>query len=78
MPFFLLSRIGLTISLPLLRISEAVHCNRSRSALQPSTQCTASLHAVYGIRPRKYGHPSTQVRTSEIDFLTEQRLKICR
>ena len=78
MPFFLLSRIGLTISLPLLPISEAVYCNRSRSALQPSTQCTASLHAVYCIRPRKYVHPSTQVRTSEIDFLTERRLKICR
>ena len=64
--------------MPLLPISEAVHCNRSRSALQPSTQCTASLHAAYCIRPRKYVQPSTQVRTSEIGFLTEQRLKICR
>ena len=49
------------------------------SALQPSTQCTASLHAVYCIRPRKYSatlhastcnpprkyvHPSLQVRAS--------------
>ena len=39
---FLLSRTGLTISVSLLPISDAVHCNRSCSALHPSLQCTAS------------------------------------
>ena len=48
------------------------------SALQPLPQCTATLHAVHCIPPRSVLHPSTQVRTSEIDFLTERRLKICR
>ena len=37
---FLLSRIGLTISVPVFSISDAVHCNRPRSALQPFLQCT--------------------------------------
>ena len=64
MPFFLLSKIGLAISMPLLPISEAVHCNRSRSALQPSTQCTATVHAVHCIPPRSVLHPSTQVRAT--------------
>ena len=44
---FLLSRIGLTISVPVFSISDAVHCNRPRSALQPSLQCTASVLAVH-------------------------------
>ena len=35
-------------------LSDAVHCNRPRSALQPSPQCTASALAVHCIRPRKY------------------------
>ena len=43
----LLSRIGLAISVPVLPISDAVHCKRSRSALQPSPQCTASVLAVH-------------------------------
>ena len=43
----LLSRIGLAISVPILPVSDAVHCNRSRSALQPSPQCTASVLAVH-------------------------------
>ena len=38
---FLLSRIGLAISVPVLPISDAVHCNRSRSALHPSSQVLA-------------------------------------
>ena len=42
---FLLSRIGLAISVPVLPISDAVHCNRPRSALQPPLQCTASVLA---------------------------------
>ena len=65
----LLSRIGLAISVPVLSISDAVHCNRSRSALQPPLQCTASSTLVLAtfpastcIGPRKYVHPSLQVR----------------
>ena len=43
----LLSRIGLMISVSVLPISDAVHCNRSRSALHPSLQCTASFIALH-------------------------------
>ena len=46
---FLLSRIGLTISVSLLPISDAVHCNLPCSALQPLLQCTASVLAVHCI-----------------------------
>ena len=67
----LLSRIGLAISVPVLPISDAVHCNRSRSALQPPLQCTASVLAVHCILHAstsnlspKYVHPSPQVRAS--------------
>ena len=67
----LLSRIGLKVSVPVLPISDAVHCNRSRSALQPPLQCTASSTQVLAtfpastcIRPCKYVHPSPQVRAS--------------
>ena len=52
-------------------ISDAVHCNRSRSALQPPLQCTASVLAVHCILhartshlSRKYVRPSLQVRAS--------------
>ena len=48
----LLSRIGLAISVPLLPISDAVHCNPSCSALQPFLQCTASALAVHCISSR--------------------------
>ena len=44
-----LSRIGLAFSVPVFSISDAVHCNRSRSALQPPLQCTASVLAVHCI-----------------------------
>ena len=50
-----------TISVPVLPISDAVHCNRPRSALHPSSQCTASVPAVHCIRPRKYLQPFPQV-----------------
>ena len=43
----LLSRIGLAISVPVLSISDAVHCNPSRSALHPPLQCTASLPGMH-------------------------------
>ena len=49
----LLSRIGLMISVSVLPISDAVHCNRSRSALQPLPQCTASVLAVHCIFSHK-------------------------
>ena len=42
---FLLSRIGLTISVPAFPLSDAVHCNRPRSALHPSLQVRASVLA---------------------------------
>ena len=45
----ILYRIGLAISVPVLPISDAVHCNRSCSALQPPLQCTASVLAVHCI-----------------------------
>ena len=64
----LLSRIGLAISVPLLPVSDAVHCNRSRSALHPSLQCTASSTLILAIfpastciRPCKYVRPPLQV-----------------
>ena len=53
----LLSRIGLAISVPVLPISDAVHCNRSRSALQPSPQCTASARTYLVYFKRKYMRP---------------------
>ena len=71
---FLLSRTGLTISVSLLPVSDAVQCNRPCSAVQPSLQCTASVLAVHCIRPcsalypphtcnlsRKYLQPSLHV-----------------
>ena len=67
-PPFLSSRIGLTISAPVLPLSDAKHCSRSRKRLQPPLQsiatvpanvCGKSLHlasvpASTCIRPRKY------------------------
>ena len=46
---FLLSRTGLTISVSLLPVSDAVQCNRPCSAVQPLLQCTASVLAVHCI-----------------------------
>ena len=72
---FLLSRIGLAISVPVLPISDAVHCNRSCSALQPSPQCTASVLAVHCIlhanicnRPRRYLREKHHVGKVRIHF----------
>ena len=48
----LLSRIGLAISVPLLPISDAVHCNPSCSALHPLPQCSASALAVHCLSSR--------------------------
>ena len=58
---FLLSRIGLAISVSVFPISDAVHCNPSCSALRPPLQCTASALAVHCIRPRTYLQPSSHV-----------------
>ena len=79
-PSFLLSRTGLAIPVPFLPISDAKHCSRSRKRLQPPLQsfatvpanvCGKSLHLASVLastcnRPRKYVHPSLQVRASEI------------
>ena len=54
---YLLSRIGLAISVPVLPISDAVHCNRPRSALQPPPQCTASARTYLVYFKRKYMRP---------------------
>ena len=53
----LLSRIGLMISVSVLPISDAVHCNLPRSALQPLPQCTATVLAVHCLFSRKYVQP---------------------
>ena len=58
---FLLSRIGLTISVPVLPISDAVHCNPSCSALHPSPHVLASVLARTCNRPRTYLQPSSHV-----------------
>ena len=74
----ILYRIGLAISVPVLPISDAVHCNRSCSALQPPLQCTASVLAVHCILQastsnlsRKYVHPSPQVRATVLASTSE-------
>ena len=50
---FLLFRIGLTISVPVLSISHAKLCNRQRKALHPPTQSFATANAKLCIRQRK-------------------------
>ena len=50
---FLLFRIGLTISVPVLSISHAKLCIRQRKALQPPTQSFASTNAKHCICQRK-------------------------
>ena len=50
---FLLFRIGLTISVPVLSISHAKLCIRQRKALHPPTQSFASANAKHCIRQRK-------------------------
>ena len=67
-PSFLSSRIGLTISAPVLPLSDAKHCNRSRKRLREKLHL-ASVPANTCNRPRKYVHPSLQVRASEIGFI---------
>ena len=83
-PPFLSSRTGLTISSPVLPLSDANVCNRSRKRLQPPLQtfatapanvCGKSLHlasvpASTCNRPRKYVQPSLQVRASEIGLIS--------
>ena len=50
---FLLFRIGLTISVPVLSISHAKLCIRQRKALHPPTQSIATAHAKLCICQRK-------------------------
>ena len=57
---FLLFRIGLTISVPVLSISHAKLCIRQRKALHPPTQSFASANAKHCNCPRKALHLPTQ------------------
>ena len=50
---FLLFRIGLTISVPVLSISHAKLCIRQRKALHPPTQSIATANAKHCICQRK-------------------------
>ena len=50
---FLLFRLGLTISVPVLSISHAKLCIRQRKALHPPTQSIATAHAKLCICQRK-------------------------
>ena len=59
---FLLSRTGLTISVSLLPVSDAVQCNRPCSAVQPSLQCSASVLAVHCICPLQSPRPLAYCR----------------
>ena len=68
---FLLSRIGLAISVSVLPVSDAVHCNRSRSALHPSLQCTASVLAVHCICPCS----ALPLFTANVCILSRKRLQ---
>ena len=43
--------------MPVLPISDAVHCNRPRSALHPPLQCTASARTYLVYFKRKYMRP---------------------
>ena len=61
---YLSSKIGLVISLSLLPVSDAVHCNRLCSALHPSLQCTASFPANVCIPGCKRYHPGLQTLSS--------------
>ena len=56
---FLLFRIGLTISVPVLSISHAKLCIRQRKALQLPTQSFASANAKHCISQRKALHNLT-------------------
>ena len=57
---FLLFRIGLTISVPVLSISHAKLCIRQRKALHPPTQSFATANAKHCICQRKALHLPTQ------------------
>ena len=57
---FLLFRIGLTISVPVLSISHAKLCIHQRKALQSPTQSFATANAKLCIRQRKALHLPTQ------------------
>ena len=70
---FLLSRIGLAISVPVFPISDAVHCNPSCSALHPPLQCTASVLAVHCNRPRSALQPSSHVLAVKRSFSAVQK-----
>ena len=62
---FLLFRIGLTISVPVLSISHAKLCIRQRKALHPPTQSFATANAKLCNRQRKALQPPTQSIASD-------------
>ena len=54
-----------------LPVSDAVHCNRPRSALQPLPQCTATAPAVHCIRPCS----ALPLFTANVCILSRKRLQ---
>ena len=61
---FLLSRIGLTIQVPVFPFSDAKHCNRSRKRLQPLPQTFATFASNVCILCLKRLHPLPQTFAS--------------
>ena len=70
---FLLSRIGLAISVPVFPVSDAVHCNPSCSALHPPLHVPATVLARTCNRPRTYLQPSSHVLAVKRSFFAVQK-----
>ena len=70
---FLLSRIGLAISVPVFPVSDAVHCNPSCSALHPPLHVPATVLARTCNRPRTYLQPSSHVLAVKRSFSAVQK-----
>ena len=74
---FLLFRIGLTISVPVLSISHAKLCIRQRKALQLPTQSIASANAKLCNCQRKALQPPTQsIATANANVCGKRRLRL--
>ena len=70
---FLLFRIGLTISVPVLSISHAKLCIRQRKALQLPTQSFATANAKHCICQRKALHLPTQALLTQMGAICVKR-----
>ena len=70
---FLLFRIGLTISVPVLSISHAKLCIRQRKALHPPTQSIASTNAKLCICQHKALHLPTQALLTQMGAICIKR-----